>query len=114
MEEKLKKILEDHEKRILRLEKTINKPRTEVTKEKVEKNQKQNYYSAPTGGVRFLVSNGFFKQRRIFTEVKKELQSNNYNHSRQSINRTLNSLSKHDGPLVALKEGKLKEYADRK
>lgn len=112
--QQLRKIIEDHEERILRLENSANVTKSIVAKKGSIKSQEESDFVGPTGGVKFLISKGFFNQRRIFAEVKKELQSNNYNHSRQSINAALGVLSKRNGPLVTLKEGKRKEYADRK
>lgn len=76
--------------------------------------EEKDKYTGPTGGIKFLIDKGFFKEKRGLSTVRKKLQENGYNYSRQSINAALGRLSKQSGQLVALKEGKLKEYAERK
>ncbi|MBT9170688.1 MAG: hypothetical protein DDT18_01033 [Actinobacteria bacterium] len=67
-----------------------------------------------TGGIRLLVSQGFFKDKKTFTETKTKLRKNGYYSSLQAIQTALNSLSVPGGALVKFKEGKKIYYAERK
>lgn len=73
-----------------------------------------NEFKGATGGLRFLISKGFFNRKRDFGEIRKELEGNDYNYSHQAVQTPLNNLSKHGGPLVGLKKGGKKVYAKRK
>ncbi len=66
--------------------------------------EKTNNFSGTKGGVLFLVSKGYFSQRRTAPDVKTELGKNDYHYSIQVVQTTLNRLSKGKG-LVAMKEG---------
>ena len=74
---------------------------------------KENFQGA-TGGLRYLVSKGFFDRKRNFGEIKKGLADNNYHYSNQAVQTPLNNLSKAGGMLVSLKEKGKKVYAKRK
>lgn len=74
---------------------------------------KENFQGA-TGGLRYLVSKGFFDRKRTFGEIKKALAGNNYHYSNQAVQTPLNNLSKAGGLLVSLKEDGKKVYAKRK
>jgi hypothetical protein len=71
-------------------------------------------FTGATGGLRLLVSNGFFDQRRRFSEIEKELNKHGYNYSKQAIQTPLNRMSRPSGLLVSLKEQGHKVYAKRK
>jgi hypothetical protein len=71
-------------------------------------------FSGATGGLRLLVSNGYFNQRRRFSEIEKELNKQGYHYSKQAIQTPLNRMSRPSGPLVGLKEQGHKAYAKRK
>ena len=101
--------LKDIIKRIERLEKAVfvsNKPSL--------KKVKADNFSGATGGLRLLVSEGFFDNKRSFGEIKTELSKKGYNYSRQAIQTPLNKLSKNGGLLVGLEEKGKKAYAKRK
>ena len=74
---------------------------------------KQNFQGA-TGGLRYLISKGFFDRKHNFGEIKKGLADNSYHYSNQAVQTPLNNLSKAGGPLVSLKEKGKKVYAKRK
>ena len=74
---------------------------------------KQSFGGA-TGGLRLLISKGFFDQRRFFSEIESELRKQGYHYSKQAIQTPLNRLSVSTGPLVGLKEKGRKVYAKRK
>jgi hypothetical protein len=82
-------------------------------KTKPSKSTKADFKGA-TGGLRLLLSVGFFDQRRRFSEIEKEMNSRSYHYSKQAIQTPLNRLSLQSGPLVGLKEKGHKVYAKRK
>jgi len=71
-------------------------------------------FAGATGGVRLLLSKGYFKNKRDLPGVRKELSSNGYHYSSQAVHKALKSLSKVTGPLIALKEGGRYYYVERK
>jgi hypothetical protein len=71
-------------------------------------------FKGATGGLRLLLSNGFFDQRRRFSEIEKEMNRRGYHYSKQAIQTPLNRLSLQSGPLVGLREKGHKVYAKRK
>ena len=81
--------------------------------EKVLK-RKSKHFSGITGGIRLLISRGFFKKKRTFREIKEELTQNGYYSSLQAIQTALNKLSGPKGLLVKIKERDKNYYAERK
>lgn len=75
---------------------------------------KRNDFTGATGGLRFLIAEGFFARKRNFSEIESELHKHNYFYSKQAIQTPLNNLSKTGGALVGLKEKGKKVYAKRK
>jgi hypothetical protein len=73
-----------------------------------------NNFKGATGGLRLLLSKGYFDRRRRFSEIEKELNSHGYHYSKQAIQTPLNRLSLQSGPLVGLKEKGRKVYVKRK
>ena len=110
----IKSILEqlvDHGRRISMLEGgSVTKAGQMTGQPKV----KTDDYSGPTGGVRYLVSDEFFKEKRDLATVRERLAREKYHYSRQAVHEALKALSKLSGPLVALKEGRHKTYVERK
>lgn len=82
-------------------------------KPKKRKTQNSDFKGA-TGGLRFLISKGFFDRRRPFSEIEMELNKHGYHYSKQAIQTPLNRMSLQSGPLVALREQGRKVYAKRK
>jgi hypothetical protein len=68
----------------------------------------------PTGGLRTLITQGFFKSKRNLADSRAALEKNDYHYSAQAVDMALKRLSKRDGPLVSFKEGGKKLYAKRK
>ncbi len=101
--------LDDHEKRIRALELG---PGTKL--KKVDQTVKQENYSGATGGVRFLVKNGFFKTKVNQVSVRKELAEKGYHYSSQAIYEAMKVLARPGGPLVTLNEKGSKVYVERK
>jgi hypothetical protein len=108
--QQIRERLEDHEKRILALENSLIDQGTR--KMKVVKEHKD--YSGATGGIRFLIKNGFFKVKRSQKDIRQELAAKNYHYSSQAIYAALQILSKPNGPLVVLKGKGHKVYVERK
>lgn len=71
-------------------------------------------FSGATGGVRFLISKGFFSKGKTLGEVRGALAENGYHYSRQAVDMALKGLAKRKGPLVILKMGGNNAYANRK
>jgi hypothetical protein len=71
-------------------------------------------FHGATGGLRFLVSDGFFDQKRAFGDIKEALARHNYHYSKQAVQTPLNALSKPGSLLVSFREGGRKVYAKRK
>ena len=107
-EEILKQIL----KRLDRLEAAVFGNR----KEKSEPpSTKKKDFKGVTGGIRLLISQGSFKnKKRTFAEIKEALNKEGYFSSLQAIQAALDQLSISKGPLRKIKEGKRNYYAERK
>jgi hypothetical protein len=75
--------------------------------------QRQAFKGA-TGGLRWLVSKGFFDRKQKFGEIEAELRKHGYYYSKQAVQTPLNNLSRKGGPLVGFKEKGKKVYAKRK
>ncbi|MCF8478316.1 MAG: hypothetical protein K9G60_14910 [Pseudolabrys sp.] len=71
-------------------------------------------FKGSTGGLRLLISKGFFDSRRKFSEIEAELNKQGYHYSKQAIQTPLNRLSNQSGPLIGLKQGGHKVYVKRK
>jgi len=76
--------------------------------------KKGENFRGATGGLRLLISKGFFNSKKTFAEIRKGLASQDYHYSNQAIQTPLNNLSKSGGPLVSFKEKGKKVYAKRK
>jgi len=50
-------------------------------------------FKGAIGGLRLLLSNGFFDQRRRFSEIETELNKQGYHYSKQAIQTPLNRFS---------------------
>jgi hypothetical protein len=71
-------------------------------------------FDGAVGGVRLLISKGFFNSRRSFAEVEKAMQDEGYHYSKQAVQMPLGRLSNVGGPLVALKNKGKNIYVKRK
>ncbi len=108
---KLDKDIQDLTARIEKLERAVfgkgkGKPKG--------KNEIDQHFSGATGGLRLLISKGFFDRKRAFSEIEAELLKHGYHYSKQAIQTPLNRLSKTGGTLVGFKEKGKKVYAKRK
>lgn len=75
---------------------------------------KNKNFSGATGGIRFLVTRGFFRSKKNLSEVREELEKHRYPYSSQAIDMALKRLSKPKGLLVRLEIKGQKMYAERK
>lgn len=107
-DETTKNILE----RLDALERVVFKK--EQTPDKVTKAIAGKGETGATGGIRFLIRDGFFAGKKDLGEVRKGLGNQGYFYSRQTVHDALSRLSKPKGPLVTLKEGRGKVYVERK
>jgi len=80
MDEEIKRILDDHEKRIRALE-------GKSSKEKKQASNKD--YNGLAGGIRFLIDNKFFNEPKTANEIMAELKREGYHHSLSSISKML-------------------------
>lgn len=78
------------------------------------KQTKGEKFKGAKGGILFLISKGYFSQRRSTLDTRGELKKNGYDYKREVVQTALNRLSKINGPLVALKESGKKVYVKRK
>ena len=106
MDEKTKRILEDHEKRIKALEQYL--PKQKIT-------EKKKNYGGLGGGINLLIENGFFVKLKSFGEVVEELKREGYHHSKGSVAKMLSvNFVKKKKILTRVKEGNFWKYALRK
>jgi len=105
----IKKDIQAISKRLERLEKVILSNGS--ARSQLKKNED---FAGATGGIRFLISEGFLEVKRSLSEIRGALEKNGYNYSIQAAQSALNRLSKAVGPLVSLKESGKKVYVKRK
>jgi hypothetical protein len=107
--------LEDLLRRVEALEHAvIGKGTAKAKKPKANAPSNAKKFEGATGGVRFLISEGFFNSRRTFAEVEKAMQDNGYHYSKQAVQMPLTRLSTVGGPLVALQDKGKNVYVKRK
>ena len=72
-------------------------------------------FSGPSGGVKFLVSQHYFKKaKRSLSDVVAELDDRGYTYSVQAYHEALKRASERNGPLVKIKVGNRFVYGERK
>jgi len=112
-----KKIFKENLNRLQQLESRVERLEKAVFGEGFDKEKfikTKRSFSGATGGLRLLISQPFFNQKRTFSEIREGFAKRGYYYSNQAIQTPLNNLSKPGGPLVAFKEGGKKVYAKRK
>ncbi|MCI0352389.1 MAG: hypothetical protein L0Z53_23475 [Acidobacteriales bacterium] len=97
------------EQRIARLEKAVFGDTQQDARKK-----STNHFRGASGGVRLLISKGFFKKKRGLSDVRTALSDSEYHYSRQAVHAALSHLSAMRGPLVSLQEGGRTVYVERK
>ena len=95
--------------RLARLEKVV----FGGNKEKRAPKKFQNF-SGPAGGVRLLVSHGFFKVKRSLNDARNALAKDGYHYGAAQVQTALNRLSRRNGLLVPSREAGKKMYVNRK
>lgn len=105
----INKVIKDLQIRVEKIEKVVF-----GTEKGGPKITKQQNFKGATGGIRLLISKGFFDCRRNFGEIREGLASHDYHYSNQAIQTPLNNLSTAGGPLVSFKKDGKKVYAKRK
>ncbi len=105
---------EDLVTRIEALEHAVFGARAKSSAKRTPRAPSADGFKGATGGLRLLITKGFFDRRRKFSEIEGELNKQGYHYSKQAIQTPLNCLSKQSGPLVGLKEQGHKVYAKRK
>ena len=103
------KVLKDLQSRVKALEDIVFTKRQKTVPKK-----DSGDFKGATGGIRLLLSKGFFDRKRTFGEINEALASHNYHYSRQAVQTPLNKLSKAGSLLVGFSEGGRKVYAKRK
>lgn len=102
----IKKMLEDHERRINKLEEKLPKHK----KQESEKN-----YKGLSGGIKFLVDNNFLNEPKTANEIMAELKREGYHHSLASISKMLSvNYTKNKKILNRIKEERVWKYVLRK
>jgi hypothetical protein len=93
------------EQRLAKLEKAVFGAKTQKrTKSAVA----ADTFDGPSGGIRLLLSQDFFRTKRSLADVRAALAKSDYHYVIQVIHTALSRLSRRDGPLVSFKEGKKK------
>src|ERR1700733_5157298 len=104
----------DIEKAIRDLERRVSKLEGKSERAKDPQAIRKGEFVGAAGGLRYLISKGFFGQKRFFAQVRQALTDEGYHYTKQAVQNPLTAMSKASGPLVSLKEGKRKVYATRK
>jgi len=110
MSEEIERMLEEHEKRLRKIEDFLfsregHKIRPQPSRD----------YKGLTGGIRFLVDNGFLKEPKTANEIMNELKREGYHHSISSISKLLSvNFTNNWKILNRIKEGDYWKYVLRK
>ena len=106
--EEIKKIIEEHEIRIRKLEELFSSKK-EIIKDVNKK------YKGLAGGIRLLIDNGFFNTPKSLNEIINELKREGYHNSKAGIASTLSeTFTKSQKVLNRLQEDKVWKYVLRK
>jgi hypothetical protein len=99
------------EKRLVRLEKAVFSEKTGKSATRPATGKK---LEGPSGGVRFLVSQGFFRSKRSLADVRAALAKNDYHYVAPVVQTALDRQSTRTGLLATFKEAGKKLYVNRK
>lgn len=106
-EQEIKRILEDHEERIKRLE---GKKSSEKTKDIKTEN-----FKGLAGGIRLLIKNNFLNKPKTLNEIMTELKREGYHYTKAGISSTLSeTFMKNKKILNRFREDKSWKYVIRK
>lgn len=109
--EKLKKIIEDHEDRIGKLEKQFLAKSVQST---TKKTKNELNYSGTSGGIQFLINNGFLNSPKSSQVVYEEMKREGYHKPIKNIDATLRLVFVKKKILERIKEDKVWKYVIRK
>jgi hypothetical protein len=102
------------EQRLTRLEKAVFGQKGE-SQGRPKSTAKSSDFSGPTGGVRLLISQKFFKSERGLVDVRAALEKEGYRGYVDAVIQTaLNRQSARNGPLATFKKDGKKLYVNRK
>lgn len=114
----LKKALQNHEERISKIKKRLEKIEKVLFSDKPQvsgKMTKQKKYSGLVGGLEYLIDNGFFSKPKLLKEIVGGLKVQNYHYSMASISKILaRDFVNKKRILNRIKEGKNYMYVIRK
>mgnify|MGYP001597735902 CR=1 FL=1 len=106
--EEIKKIIDDHENRIKKLEEII------FSRKQTGKTTKKDYKGL-AGGIRLLINNGFLNEPKSVKEIMSELKREGYHNSQAGVASTLSvTFTKSQKVLNRIDENKVWKYVLRK
>jgi predicted nuclease with TOPRIM domain len=106
--QKIKEMLEEHERRLSKLESLF------TSKKEVVKDTKKRYKGL-AGGIRLLIDNGFFSSPKDLNEIIAELKREGYYNSKAGVASTLSeTFTKSQKVLNRIEENKVWKYVVRK
>ena len=109
MDEVIKKILDDHEKRLQKIEGIF------FSKEDKKIKPTPKGYKGLGGGISFLIDNGFLNEPKAANVIMEELKREGYHHSISSISKMLSvNFTKNKKILNRIKEADSWKYVLRK
>jgi len=104
--DEIKKTIQDHERRISELEKAIF---VKKVKPKIEE------FKGLSGGIKFLITNGFLSSPRSVKEIHEELKKEGYHYPYHSVDKLLRvDFVTKQKILTRVKENKVWKYVTRK
>lgn len=109
--EELKKIIQEHEDRITKLE---NQLKIKQETKNSPKPSEQNDYSGIKGGITLLIDNKFLDEPKSVQEIIAEMKREGYYHDRASIDSTLRKVFIKNRTLQRVQENKKWKYVIRK
>ena len=108
----LEKRIQSNEKRILALERAVNKQKLNGP-QKEEK--EETSFKGLIGGIRFLISKDFLNEPRASKEVEEELKREGYHYSDKSVDKILRiNLMQKQKILTRVREDNIWKYVIRK
>ena len=101
-------ILADHETRIKKLESSLFPNQNQVL-------EQTKHFQGLSGGIRFIIKNGFLAQPKRLSEIQKELQRESYYFSTPSVDKILRiDFTREKKILTRIEEDKVWKYIIRK
>jgi ribonucleotide reductase alpha subunit len=108
----LEKSIQSHEKRILALEKILNRQQLKIPHKKAKD---ETSFKGLMGGIRFLMSKGFLNEPKASKEVEEGLKKEGYHYSYKSVDKILRvNLTQKQKILTRVREDNIWKYVIRK